>query len=162
MNQRRNPPMKLSRYTIFVDDYPEPGKSLAFNTRTQCLVTLNREIRSLLEELPVAINAVKEEARPVLAKMEEMGITMRDDADELDIVRDWFQTIRYNSHKLDAYIFTTLFCNFACPYCFEGKAKEKKYLSKETAVKIIHWLKNKAMEVNPEKVSIVFFGGSRF
>lgn len=151
--------MKLSRYTIFVDDYPEDGKSLAYNTRTQGLVTINREIRSLLEELPIAINAVKEEARPVLAKMEEMGITMRDDADELDILRDWFQTIRYNAHKIDAYIFTALYCNFACPYCFEGKEKEKKYLQKDTAVKIIQWLKNKAMEVNPEKVNIVFFGG---
>ena len=151
--------MKLSRYTLFVDDYPETGKSLAYNTRTQGLVVLNSAIRSLLGELPVALNSIHEEARPILAKLNEMGFTVKDDADELDLVRDWFQTIRYSSRKLEAYIFTTFFCNFACPYCFEGKEKEKRYLKKETAEKIILWLKNKAMEVNPEKVEIVFFGG---
>ncbi len=151
--------MKLSRYTILVDDYPEPGKHLAYNTRTQGLVTINQEIRSLLEELPIAAPSIREEARPVLARLEEMGLTVRDDADELDIVRNWFQTIRYNSKKLEAYILTTYYCNFACPYCFEGKEKEKKYLKKEKAEEIIQWLKNKAMEVNPEEVEIVFFGG---
>ncbi len=151
--------MKLSRYTLFVDQYPEPGKHIAYNTRTQGLVVINDQIRSLLEELPIALSAVRQEARPILAKLNELGITMNDDADELDIVRDWFQTIRYNSKKLEAYVLTTYYCNFACPYCFEGKEKEKKYLSKEKADQIIQWMKNKAMEVNPEEVEIVFFGG---
>ncbi len=93
-------------------------------------------------------------------KLEEMGLTTRDDADELDIMRDWFETIRYNSKKLEAYILTSYFCNFACPYCFEGSIKDqKKYLKKEKAQEIIEWLKRKTMEVNPEKVEIVFYGG---
>ena len=123
--------MKLSRYTLFVDDYPEPGKHLAYNTRTQGLVAINDEIKSLLGELPFPISVAPEGSRPILAKLEEMGLTAKDDADELDIVRDWFQTIRYNTRHLEAYILTTYYCNFACPYCFEGKEKEKKYLSKE-------------------------------
>ena len=152
--------MKLSRYTIFVDDYPGAGKSLAYNTRTQGLVAVNQEIRALLDQLPFSINNAIPESRPLLSKLEEMGITCRDDADELDIVRDWFQAIRYNSKKLEAYILTTYFCNFACPYCFEGKVKEqKKFLTKEKAQEIILWLQRKAMEVNPEKVEIIFYGG---
>ena len=152
--------MKLSRYTIFVDDYPDAGKHLAYNTRTQGLVVINQTIRSLLEEMPLSITAVSNEVSPILLKLEEMGLTVRDDADELSIVRDWFETIRYNSKKLEAYILTSYYCNFACPYCFEGKVKEqKKFLKKEKADEIIQWLKNKAMEVNPEKVEIVFYGG---
>ena len=86
--------MKLSRYTLFVDDYPEPGKHLAYNTRTQALIVINEEIRSLLAELPISIHSVRQEARPMLAKLHELGLTAQDDVDELDIVRDWFQTIR--------------------------------------------------------------------
>ncbi|MBI3316469.1 MAG: radical SAM protein [Candidatus Omnitrophica bacterium] len=152
--------MKISQFTIIVDDYPQPGKHLAYNTRTQALLVLNDAIRSLLREMPVAVTAVAEEARPILTKLEEMGITLRDDADELDIMRDWFETIRYNSKKLEAYVLTTYFCNFACPYCFEGKVKEqKRFMSQEKAQEIVLWLKNKAMEVNPEKIEIVFYGG---
>ncbi len=152
--------MKLSKYTLFVEDYPEPGKYLVYNTRTQALLVIGRGVCSLLREMPLAITAVAQEVRPLLAKFEEMGITVRDDADELDIVHDWFETIRYNSKKLEAYILTTYFCNFACPYCFEGKVKERqKYLSKSKAEEIILWLKKKAMEVNPEKIEIIFYGG---
>ena len=152
--------MKLSRYTILVDDYPEVGKHIAYNTRTQSLIVVNQKIRDLLDEMPFGINAAVEELRPLLSKLEEMGLTVRDEVDELDIVRDWFETIRYNSRKLEAYILTTYFCNFACPYCFEGKVKEQqKFLKKEKAIEIIEWIKRKAMEVNPQKVEIVFYGG---
>lgn len=152
--------MKLSQYTIIVDQYPQPEKHIAYNTKTQALLVINDSIRALLKEMPVAITAVAKEVRPILAKLEEMGITIRDDADELDIMRDWFETIRYNSKKLEAYILTTYFCNFACPYCFEGKVKEqKRFMKKEKADEILLWLKNKAMEVNPEKIEIVFYGG---
>lgn len=152
--------MKLSHYTLFVNDYPEAGKHIAYNTRTQGLVVIGGQIRSLLNEMPLSVNAVSSEVRPILLKLEEMGLTVRDDADELDIVRDWFEAIRYNSKKLEAYILTSYYCNFACPYCFEGKVKEQqKFLKKEKAAEIIQWLKNKAMEVNPEEVEIVFYGG---
>jgi uncharacterized protein len=152
--------MKLSRYTLFVDDYPETGKHLAYNTRTKGLVVLNNELRNLLNEMPFPVTTAKEEVQPILNKLEDQGIVMRDEADELDIVRDWFQTIRYNSKKLEAYVLTTYFCNFACPYCFEGKIKEQqKYLTKEKADSIMRWMQHKAMEVNPEEVEIVFYGG---
>lgn len=152
--------MKLSRYTLFVNDYPESGKHIAYNTRTQGLVVLSDPILSQLKELPMSINHVSEEVKPILNKLQDMGITMKDEADELDIVRDWFETIRYNSKKLEAYILTSYFCNFACPYCFEGSVKDqKKFLKKEKADEIIEWLKRKTMEVNPEKVELVFYGG---
>lgn len=152
--------MKLSRYTLFVDDYPEPGKSLAYNTRTTGLVALSSSLRNLTRELPLDVESLSPEARPVMLKLQEMGLTVSDDADELDIVRSWFETIRYNAKKLEAYILTSYFCNFACPYCFEGKVKERqKYLTLEKAAEIVEWMKNKTLEVNPEKVEVVFYGG---
>ncbi len=151
--------MKLSKYTLFVDDYPERGKHLAYNTKSQALLVIPDPLRELLREMPLAVSAVSEEVRPLLSQLQEMEITISDEVDELELVREWFQTIRYNSKKLEAYILTTYYCNFACPYCFEGKEKAKKYLSKDKAKEIIQWMKNKAMEVNPEEVEIVFFGG---
>lgn len=152
--------MKLSKYTLVVEDYPETGKHLVYNTKSQGMIVADNRLKTLLmDEMPVALPSVAEEVRPVLAKLQEMEITVSDDADELELMRDWFQTIRYNSKKLEAYVLTTYYCNFACPYCFEGKEKAKKYLSQEKAAEIVAWLKNKAMEVNPEEVEIVFFGG---
>lgn len=151
--------MKLSRYSLFVKDYPEAGKNLVYNTKSQGLVVIGDPLRSLLERMPMPLQSVPEDVRPVLSKLEEMEITVRDDADELELINGWFQNIRYNSRKLEAYVLTTYYCNFACGYCFEGKEKPKKYLSMETAKKVVTWMKNKAMEVNPEEVEIVFFGG---
>lgn len=152
--------MKLSKYTLVVDNYPEPNKHLIYNTKSQGMIVADETLRTLLvEELPISLNSVSEEIRPVLAKLQELEITVPDETDELELMRDWFQTIRYNSKKLEAYVLTTYYCNFACGYCFEGKEKQKKYLSKEKAQEIIAWMKNKALEVNPEEVEIIFFGG---
>lgn len=152
--------MKLSRYTLFVSNYPVTGKHVAYNTRTQGLITISDALHEKLKKLPFDTSREDPESQAVLNKLQSMGITAPDEADELDIVRDWFEKIRYNSKELEAYILTTYFCNFACPYCFEGKVKEqKKYMSKEKADEAIRWLKHKALEVNPEKVKIVFYGG---
>lgn len=151
--------MKLSKYTLFVDDYPEPGKHLIYNTKSQGMIVVGDPLRSFLRQMPMPAENIPQEVRPILSKLEEMEITVKDTEDELALVRDWFQKIRYNSKKLEAYVLTTYYCNFACGYCFEGKEKPKKYLSQETAKQIINWMKKKAQEVNPEEVEIVFFGG---
>lgn len=43
--------MKLSRFTLFYDNYPKPGESLAFNTRTQSVIQLNQEVRGFIERV---------------------------------------------------------------------------------------------------------------
>lgn len=152
--------MKLSRYSLFVDNYPEDGKHLVYNTRTQALLTINSSIRSVLDQMPMSVHKVDSKAGPLLCKMQEMGIVVNDEENEVDIVNNWLETIRYNSKKLEAYILTSYFCNFACPYCFEGSVKERqKYLSMKKAEEIVQWMIHKTLEVNPEKVEIVFYGG---
>ena len=44
--------MKLSKYTVFYDNYPTPGEYLALNTRTQSVVVLNQQLKDLLDRLP--------------------------------------------------------------------------------------------------------------
>ncbi|MEK7448042.1 MAG: radical SAM protein, partial [Planctomycetota bacterium] len=43
--------MKLSRYTLYYKDYPKPGEYLVLNTRTQSVITINQELKNLLDRL---------------------------------------------------------------------------------------------------------------
>lgn len=152
--------MKLSRYTLFVENHPEPGKHLAYNTRSQALLVIGSELKSVLHQQPIPVNTTNPETRQLLLKLQDLGMTVPCDADELDLVRSWFQTIRFNAKKLEVYVLTSYYCNFACGYCFEGTIKEqKKFLSKEMAKEILFWVKNKAMEIKPETIELVFYGG---
>ena len=40
--------MKLSDYTITVEDYPKEGEHILFNTRTQAMVKIKQELKEIL------------------------------------------------------------------------------------------------------------------
>ena len=58
---------------------------------------------------------------------------------------------------------TTLQCNFACDYCFQGdhgdynKFAEK--MSLETAARVGDWIERELDRVQPERFVLTFFGG---
>ena len=152
--------MKLSRYTLFVDNYPELNQHLVYNTKSQGMLKIGNELRLILAQKDIAVEKLDIETQTVLHRLEQMGIVIPDEADEMQLVRNWFETIKYNSKKLEVYVLTTYFCNFACGYCFEGTIKEqKKFLTKEKANEILNWVKNKAEKVRPESIELVFYGG---
>ena len=77
--------MKLSRYTLLVDDYPEKGKSIAFHTRTQAIVKLNQEMRDLLGRLSVVgfrLSGLQPQSQENLKTLHEMGIVVKDEQEE--------------------------------------------------------------------------------
>ncbi len=65
--------------------------------------------------------------------------------------------------ELHVTVLTTLQCNFACDYCFQGdhgdynKFAEK--MSLETAARVADWIERELDRVRPERLVLTFFGG---
>ena len=111
--------MVRSKYTVLYEDFPEPGKHLFFSTRTQAAVVIDDELRGLLESLPD--RDIPETARPVLAKLAEMGFVAESPEQDRRTITEWFDAIKSDSSRIQATVLTTYACNFACPYCVEGE-----------------------------------------
>jgi uncharacterized protein len=60
-------------------------------------------------------------------------------------------------------VLTTLQCNFACDYCYQGdRGDYNKFAEKmtmETAVRVGDWIERELERVRPERFTLMFFGG---
>lgn len=153
--------MKLSNYNLFIKDYPASGQHLIFNTRTQALIKIDDDFRKFLESLGrpgVEISLAKQEN---LDQLYQMGIVVRDDMDERRKIEDFFCQLKYgiDSPVLMTTILTTYDCNFDCTYCFEKNARDKDRLEPEVCDAIIHWLKNRILQLGAKELLLNYYGG---
>lgn len=165
--------LKLSRYTLFYNDYPNPGEYLVFHTRTLAVITINQQVKDFIEK---ATNPIKkdgdfspvcvpnsgtgsDEEQAVLNTLKDSGIIIESDVDENKLVEHWFNQIKYQSKSLRLTILTTYQCNFGCPYCFEERVKQPKSLDNESVSQIVEWTKRKVDEKQPRSLRLMFYGG---
>jgi len=147
--------MKLSRFNLWVENYPEQSKYLLFNTRTQALIKIDQELKENLEQL--SGSKLKEN----LDALRENGIIVKDEEEENLKLKDFFRQLKYESDKLtfETTILTTYSCNFKCDYCFEESVREKIFMDKDTSDLVIQWLINRAEKRNLKKIYLVYYGG---
>jgi uncharacterized protein len=164
--------MRLSKYTIFYDDYPAKDECLALNTRTQAVVVVGRELKEIMERLPkngqpagspaLMQDNLTPETYQLLNQLEDSGILVQDNVDEEKLMRNWFNRIKYQSGTLTSMILTTYNCNFACEYCFEEAVKRHLSMSDETTFRTIQWLKDEVNKRHPSALRLIFYGGEPF
>lgn len=154
--------MKLSRFNLWVEDYPCAGQNLLFNTRTQALIRVDDELKKDLRKLsglPHLAYSLKLKEKFKLLK--ENGIIVADEKEDADKLKDFFRQLKHDSHNLtfEATILTTYSCNFRCVYCFEEEVRENVFLEQTTSDLIVKWLINRAEKKGFKRISLVYYGG---
>ncbi|MGQ9630154.1 MAG: radical SAM protein [bacterium] len=149
--------MRLSKHTLFIPDFPDEGKFLAFNTRTQAVVVIDRELKGIIDGLPSA--PTEGRSREALSKLEEMGILVGDAVDENRVIEGWFRDIKSDTSQVKATVLTTYACNFACTYCVEEGVKARIYMDDETARRTVSYIRERVEEHSPKGLFVTFYGG---
>jgi len=147
--------MQLSKFNLWVKDYPNKNEYLLFNTRTQALIKINQELKETLDDLP------NSKLKENLEALKESGIIVEDEKEDEAKLKDFFRQLKYDSSALpfEVTILTTYACNFRCVYCFEESVKDDVFLDKETSDLIIKWLIQKAEGKNFKRIFLVYYGG---
>ncbi|MBI4712938.1 MAG: SPASM domain-containing protein [Planctomycetes bacterium] len=153
--------MRLSRYTLFYDNFPAPDESLAYNTRTQGIAVVGQELKEVLEHLPQNGN-LSDETYQLLNQLADSGLLVNDDADEDKILEQWLDGIKHASSKFTAMLLTTYNCNLACEYCFEESVKRHLYMNDDVTFRTLEYLKQEITRRHPQKVRLIFYGGEPF
>lgn len=157
--------MKLSRYTLFYEDYPAKDEYLAYNTRTQGLAVVGRQLKEILERLPQNGN-LTDETYQLLKQLEDSGLLVKDDADEDKLVAGWFEQIKHASATFTGMVLTTYNCNLACEYCFEDSIKRHISMNDDTTFRTLEYLKSEITRRQQrgllQKVRLIFYGGEPF
>jgi uncharacterized protein len=136
------------------------------NTLTDAQLVVSRDVAELLDR---AANQLfvswtpSDEEREALDLLAENGFLVESrDADRARLDQ-YLTAVKSDTAELSITLLTTLQCNFACDYCFQGDHGDYNLhadkMSLETAEKVAVWFERELDRVHPERFILTFFGG---
>ena len=139
------------------------------NTLTDAQIIVPPEVVSLLDSVEgrtkagAATTTFDAEEREALATLTELGFLVESREADRRALDAYFDTIRHDTSQLRLTVLTTLQCNFACGYCFQGDHDDHNRhahkMSLETAQAVVEHAARQMDTIHPERVSMTFFGG---
>jgi uncharacterized protein len=140
------------------------------NTLTDAQIIVPPEVVSLLDSIERRTQAGPDLARPfddeereALATLTELGFVVDSHDADRRALDAYFDAIRHDTSQLRLTVLTTLQCNFACGYCFQGDHgdhnRHAHKMSLETAAAVVAHAERQLDTVRPERLSLMFFGG---
>ena len=153
--------------SIFNVRVPLPARDEVFlmNTLTDAQLIVSPDVIALLDRCstPGGLAASNDGERDALALLSENGFLVSDRAAERRSLDDYFGSIKGDSSRLGVTVLTTLQCNFACDYCFQGDHGDyNKFAAKmslETSARVAAWIERELDRLSPESLMLTFFGG---
>jgi uncharacterized protein len=142
------------------------GDVFLMNTLTDAQLIVSPDVAGLLDSFNrcekggPALGPETEEARQTLA---EHGFLVAGRAIERDTLEAHFATIRASATDLCVTVLTTMQCNLACEYCYQGdrgpSASPALHMTLETAGRVVSWIERELACVGPRRLVLTFFGG---
>lgn len=138
------------------------------NTMTDAQLIVSRDVAALLERFdqpvdPTSLAQLTADEREALDLLEDNGFIVPDRLAERASIDTTFTTIKNSTEELHITVLTTLQCNFACDYCYQGdRGDYNKFAEKmtlETGLKVATWIERELDRVRPGKLHLMFFGG---
>ena len=155
--------MQPSMFNVRV---PLEGRDEVFlmNTLTDAQLIVSRDVSEFLDRLSAESPAAfTDEQREALTTLRDNGFVVDSRETDRQNVRDFFHSVRESQDQLRLTVLTTLQCNFACGYCFQGDHgdynKHAAKMSLETADQVARWADERLDALKPESFALTFFGG---
>jgi uncharacterized protein len=135
------------------------------NTLTDAQLIVSSDVASLLDRCADGVDwrGFDDESREAIGVLQENGFLVPNrEADQRSLDR-YFSSVSNDSSELHITVLTTLQCNFACDYCFQGdhgdynKFADK--MSLGTSARVAAWIERELDRVKPERLVVMFFGG---
>ena len=140
------------------------GEVFLMNTFTDAQLLVSADVAALMDRLASAdappLSADEREAVGVLT---EHGFLVEDRDAERRALDARFAGVREDRTELRVTVLTTLQCNFACDYCYQGDHGDYNQhaakMSLATAARVAAWVEHELDEIGPERLAVTFFGG---
>lgn len=150
--------MKLSQFTIFIEDYPKRGHHLVYNTLSRALIEIDNKCLSMLYSLSKEKEPTADELQG-MQKLLAQGFIVPAELDEAGLFNQKFSKKRTKKKELHATILTTFECPMQCVYCYQKEFQDGGDMSKNRVEKTISYLTEKIEKKNYKRCHITFYGG---
>lgn len=133
------------------------------NTFSDAQLLVTPDVTTLLDRVARGEAGFTAGEHETIEALVENGFIVESREHEQRQVRQFFRDVREDTERMKVTVLTTLQCNFACDYCFQGDHGDyNKFAAKmslETAEKVAGWIGQRLDEVGPRKFSLTLFGG---
>ena len=141
----------------------EGNEVFLMNTFSDAQLLVSPDVAGLLERIGRGDEAFSGEEQSTVDALVENGFVVTSHQDERRALDEYFVNLREDTDQLRVTLLTTLQCNFACDYCFQGDHGDyNKFAAKmslETAAHVADWIAQRLDEITPKKFYMTFFGG---
>jgi uncharacterized protein len=156
--------MQSSMFNLRV---PLKGRDDVFlmNTLTDAQLVVSSDVAALLDRADSedTFRQASSEEREALALLEENGFLVESRGADRRSLEQYLAEVKGDATELNITLLTTLQCNFACDYCFQGDHgdynKHADRMSLETAARVADWFERELDRVRPQRFVLTFFGG---
>ncbi len=155
--------MQPSRFNVRVP--LESGELFVMNMLSDAQLVVSPDVAALLDRLESGsdVHALAPHERDALATLAEQGFVVASRDAERATVERHFDAHREDSSQLRVTVLTTLQCNFACDYCYQGDhgpgGPRLPRMSLRTADAVVDWIGRELDRIRPSRLVITFFGG---
>ncbi len=154
--------MRLSRFNLYVDDYPTAGQTLVHNTLSGSYVVFDEDVLAALRKAESGRSLDANELvlvdDPELYDPDVGVITASYEEEEAEF-REWFAFRRNLGSTLHAIVGINLACNFDCPYCSQAEVMDGSVMTPEVVDQTAAWLAQRAIKQGLEGLHLILVGG---
>ena len=154
--------MQSSMFNVQVP-LPDRNEVFLMNTFSDAQLVVSHEVTALLERVGTSADEFTEAERETIETLRSNGFVVDGRKAESKALDKYFTAMREDTDELRVTVLTTLQCNFACDYCFQGdRGDYNKFahkMSLETAAGVVDWIGRRLDEVQPKSFSLMLFGG---
>ena len=142
---------------------PERNEVFLMNTFSDAQLLVSSDVTALIDRIGQGETAFSGDERDAVNALIENGFLVESREQEKKELGEYFISLREDTEQLRVTVLTTLQCNFACDYCFQGDHgdynKFAKKMSLDTARRVVGWIERRLDEVRPQKFVLTLFGG---
>jgi uncharacterized protein len=149
--------------SIFNLRVPIAGRDDVFlmNTLTDAQLLVSSDVAALLDRHE--FDNLNDTERGAFDLLSENGFFVSSHEADRKALDTYFHSVRHGTAELHITLLTTMQCNFACGYCYQGDREDfNQFADKmtlETAARVASWIEDELDRLKPEKLVITFFGG---
>jgi len=142
---------------------PERAEVFLMNTLTDAQLVVSADVVDLLDRAAHLDAAVTGAEREALDLLIENGFLVEGRTADRAALEQYLAEVKSDTAELNITVLTTLQCNFACDYCFQGDHGDYNEragrMSLEMAARVADWIERELDRVHPPKLVVTFFGG---
>jgi len=141
----------------------ERNEVYLMNTFSDAQLLVTPDVTDLIARIGRGLHDFTLEERETVDALTANGFLVSSRDQEQQDLREYFVNLREDTDQMRATVLTTLQCNFACDYCFQGDHGDyNKFAAKmslETAAGVVDWIAKRLDETKPETFVLTLFGG---